>query len=173
MPNLGSNQKSLSIPKSTQIALLEGLAANLVQKAGDKVLGAGVFTISLDSSGLTTGIKLATGQRVVAEKFKLVEGAVSGRLWVDFQGASSGSPLSLTLFEVFTISLEAFSITLKDNSITESDISGTLVFPAFWNHDVMGSTGEIKVKNLHTGAGGFSGTFALAAKVKNGMMVTA
>jgi len=154
----------MSVPDSVKLSLIEGLASSLVQAAGDKVLGPGLLTISLGSSGLTAGIKLATGQRVVAENFKLDDGAVSGRLWVDFQGATSGSPLSLTLFEVFTVSLEKFSVTLKDNSITESLISGTLVFPAFWNHDPLASTGEIKVTDLRTGAGGLSGTFALAAK---------
>jgi hypothetical protein len=152
----------MSVPDSVKLSLIEGLASSLVQAAGDKVLGPGVFTISLGSSGLTTGIKLATGQRLVAENFKLDDGAISGRFWVDFQGANQNTPLSLTLFNLFSVSLGAFSVTLKNNAVTESSISGTLVFPAFWNHD-SSSSAVVTAEDMSIGPGGFSGAFELKA----------
>jgi hypothetical protein len=152
----------MSIPKSVQVSLLEGIGANIVQRAADTALGPGIATVAFDSSGLTAGLKLSSGHSVALEKFMLDSGEVSGRFSVDFQHANG--PLSLTLFEIFTVNLEAFSLTLKKNSISESDISGSLVFPAFWNHDAVGSTAEIKATNLHIGPGGFSGKFSLAAK---------
>lgn len=42
---------------------------------------------------------------------------------------------------------------------------GTISFPADWNHDGSGSTGELFVKNLLVGTGGISGTIGLRAKV--------
>jgi len=154
----------MAIPIEIQKALRRALAVQIVQTAADKALGPGVLTIQSDSSGLTTGLKLSTGQSILLEDFILDSGAVSGRLSVDFQHANS--PLGLTLFKIFSLSLEEFSVTVKRNSITESVISGTLAFPAFWNHDVEGSTGEIKATNMHIGGGGgFSGTLSLGAKV--------
>ncbi len=41
---------------------------------------------------------------------------------------------------------------------------GAIGFPAFWNHDDPGSTGELLAKNLLVGTGGISGTLALEAK---------
>lgn len=154
----------MPIPIELQRALRRALAVQIVQTAANKALGPGVLTIQLDSSGLTTGLKLSTGQSILLEDFTRDDGTVSGRLSVDFQHANS--PLGLTLFKTFSVSLEEFSVTVKRNRITESVISGTLVFPAFWQHDTEGSTGEIKATNLHIGGGGgFSGTLSLAGKV--------
>jgi hypothetical protein len=154
----------MSIPSSVQVSLLEGLAASIVQKAADSALGPGIVTVGLDSSGLTAGLKLSSGHSISIEDFTLESGEVSGRLAVDFQNADPNSSLPLTLFEVFTVSLEAFSLTVKRNVITDSEISGTLTFPVSWNHDAAGSTGEVKATNLKIGPGGLSGTLSLTAK---------
>lgn len=42
--------------------------------------------------------------------------------------------------------------------------SGTIGFPAFWNHDDSNSTGQITARNLLVGTGGISGTLGLEAK---------
>ncbi len=39
----------------------------------------------------------------------------------------------------------------------------TISFPAFWNHDAVGSTGIIRGRDLLIGTGGFSGTLSLEA----------
>jgi hypothetical protein len=154
----------MAIPTSVKKALLRALAVQIAQKAADKALGPDVLTIDLDSSGLTAGLKLTTGQAILVEDFTLDAGTVSGKLSVDFQNANSSLPLKL--FDTFSVSLEEFSVTVIRNSVTESVISGTLVFPAFWQHDADGSTGEIKATNLHIGGrGGLSGTLSLAAKI--------
>jgi len=152
----------MSIPKSAQVALLETLGTSLVQQAADKALGSGVVTVSFDSSGLTAGLKLSSGHSVALEGFTYNSGTVSGKMSVDFLGAGAGNPLSLTVIPGFDLTLETFSVTISRNSITESDISGSLAFPTFWNHDP-NSSGVIRAKRLTLGTGGISGTLSLEA----------
>jgi hypothetical protein len=150
----------MSIPKSAQVALLETLGASLVQQAADKALGAGVVTVSFDSSGLAAGLKLSSGHSIALKDFTYDSGEVSGEIAVDFSGAGAGTPLSLTVIPGFDLSLEAFSLTISRNSVTQSDISGSLAFPAFWNHDP-NSSGVIRAEHLTLGPGGISGTLSL------------
>lgn len=122
--------------------------------------------LSAGTSGLTAGLKLQSGHTLGVEKLTVDSGFVSARLYLEPPAIPPNSSVSLSMkiFEIFSISLDALSITVERNAITEWVISGALEFPAFWNHDKNGSTAEIRATDLHFGTGGFSGTLALQAK---------
>lgn len=86
------------------------------------------------STGVIRGSKLLMGT-----------GGVSGTLALEAVTAGHPAPVVNVRFgEDFRISLDAFSITLKQNAITGSKIEGTLVIPGF--KDVNDEPAEIRIK---------------------------
>jgi len=78
----------------------------------------------------------------------------------------------------FTLELNDVKVDLsRTSNIPEADADGrpvdflgayitdgTVGFPAFWNHNNVASTGELKVRNFLVGTGGISGTIEMEAK---------
>ncbi len=82
---------------------------------------------------------------IKARNLLIGTGGFSGTLALEPVAEDDSSPLIKVRFgENFSISLDAFSITLKQNAIKESTIKGTLVIPGF--QDALGHPAEIRIK---------------------------
>ncbi|WP_263375469.1 hypothetical protein [Granulicella aggregans] len=95
------------------LSLLESEGAAILQQAADAALGPCVLTVTSDSNGISTGLKLSSGQTVNIDGVTIGSGGLSGRIFVDGLDAN---PLSATLFDGFTIALTAFDVTLANGS---------------------------------------------------------
>ena len=76
-------------------------------------------------------------------------GGISGTLGLEAVAAGVSSTLSAPVVELkfgkdFAVSLDAFSVTFKQNAITDSNIEGTLVIPGL--KDATGQTARIRIK---------------------------
>ena len=76
-------------------------------------------------------------------------GGISGTLGLEAVAAGVSSPPSAPVVELkfgkdFAVSLEKFSLTFKQNAITDSNIEGTLVIPGL--KDATGQTARIRIK---------------------------
>lgn len=84
-------------------------------------------------------------------------GGFSGTLSLEAVTAGNPSPVvKLKFGDNFSVSLDAFSITLKQNAITASSIEGTLRIPGF--KDVNGNPADIRIKVAIRGDGDFDVT---------------
>jgi hypothetical protein len=86
---------------------------------------------------------------IKARNLLIGTGGFSGTLALEAAAAGSTTPvatpvLKFTFGKDFSVSLNAFSITLKQNAIKESEIKGTLVIPGF--KDAQDNPAEIRIK---------------------------
>lgn len=149
---------------NTSKALIRSLSSSLLQRAADEALGADQLTIDLSGSGLSLGVKLGTGPTIGVENAIIESGLVSGRIYLREAPKPDDTPLTFPLFGLFALTLDAFSITVERNRITEWVISGELEFPAFWNHDKGSSTAVVRATDLRVHEGRVSGTLELVGK---------
>ena len=110
------------------LSLLESEGVAILQQAADAALGPGVLTVTSDSNGISTGLKLSSGQTVNIDDVTIGSGGLSGRIFVDGLDAN---PLSATLFDGFTIALTAFDVTLAHGGLAQSHIGGRFTVPFF------------------------------------------
>ena len=111
------------------LPLLEYLGADIIQKAADSALGAGVLTFSADAQGLSMGVKLSGGQSIEIDDVAAGTQGLSGRLFV--RGLSTANPLQATLFDGFVIGLTAFDVTLANGGLASSHVAGQFQVPFF------------------------------------------
>ena len=72
-------------------------------------------------------------------------GGISGTLGLEAAAAGGAAPLvKLRFGKDFSISLDAFSLTFKQNAVTDSNVEGTLVIPGL--KDATGQPAEIRIK---------------------------
>lgn len=91
-------------------------------------------------------------------------GGLSGTLGLEAKVAGLPAPLIKARFgEKFEISLDAFSLTFQQNSIIESNISGTMKIPGF--KDAAGNEAEIDIQVFI----GQDGEFSVTAKEDQGI----
>ncbi|HXD32502.1 MAG TPA: hypothetical protein VN643_15375 [Pyrinomonadaceae bacterium] len=82
---------------------------------------------------------------VKARNLLIGTGGFSGTLSLEAKDGADPKPLIKCNFgDSFSVSLDAFSITLKQNMIKDSTIAGTLVIPGF--NDANGDPAEIRIK---------------------------
>lgn len=82
---------------------------------------------------------------IKARRLLIGTGGFSGSLALEALTAGDPAPLiKLKFGDDFSISLDAFSITFKQNAITDSAIEGTLVIPGF--KDANNNLAEIRIK---------------------------
>jgi hypothetical protein len=120
-------------------SLLGSIVLPILQDALDAAFGPGKFTINADSSGVSAGLTLSSGQTINVENLIVNAQGLSGRLYID--GLDS-TPLTATLFSDFTVSLTAFDITLAQSGLAASHIAGSLTIPPFLNSDGTDSNGN-------------------------------
>src|ERR1035441_6345831 len=120
-------------------SLLGSIGLPILQDALDAAFGPGKFTINADSSGVSAGLTLSSGQTINVENLIVNAQGLSGRLYID--GLDS-TPLTATLFSDFTVSLTAFDITLAQSGLAASHIAGSLTIPPFLNSDGTDSNGN-------------------------------
>ena len=127
-------------------SLLESLGLEILQNAVDAALGAGVLTISSDSSGVSAGLKLSGGQTLNIDDLTVNAQGLSGRLFIGGLGPTQGgTPLSATLFDGFTVALTAFDITLAHGGLAASHIGGQLTIPFFTDSSGNPETVDIEI----------------------------
>jgi hypothetical protein len=141
---------SVSAPTS----LIETALAWLLGQV-NTALGGNVLTVS-SQNGLSVDVNVPDGPSVDLDNMQFGSAGFSGTLGVDL----GTTPLSLEMFGGFTVALSAFSITLTDNTITATDIAGSLTIPYFTNSDGSSETIDIEIA---VGAGGAL-TVTLAAQ---------
>lgn len=124
------------------VSLLESLGLEIVQKAADAALGAGVLTISDNGNGITAGLTLPSGQTVNIDNLVVNSQGLSGRLFIEGLDAN---PLSATLFSGFTIALTAFDITLAQSGLAASHIGGHLTLPFFTDSSGNPETVDVEI----------------------------
>lgn len=110
------------------LSLLESEGVAILQQAADAALGPGVLTVTSDSNGISTGLKLSSGQTANIDNVTIGSDGLSGRIFVDGLDAN---PLSATLFDGFTIGLTAFDVTLAHGGLAQSHIGGRFTVPFF------------------------------------------
>jgi hypothetical protein len=131
------------------VSLLESLGLKIVQQAADAAFGAGVLTLSDDSSGIGAGLKLPGGQTVNLDDLAVNSSGISGRLFID---GLETSPLSATLFDGFTIALTAFDLTLAQNGLAASHIGGHLTLPFFTDSSGKPKTVDVEIATKADGS---------------------
>jgi hypothetical protein len=141
---------SVSAPTSLIEAALGWLLGEV-----NTALGGNVLTVS-SKNGLSVDVNVPDGPTVDLDNMQFGSAGFSGTLGIDL----GTTPLSLEMFGGFTVTLSAFSITLTDNTITATDIAGSLTIPYFTNSDGSSETIDIEVA---VGAGGAL-TVTLAAQ---------
>jgi hypothetical protein len=118
-------------------------------------LGGNVLTVS-SQNGLSVDVNVPNGPSVDLDNMQFDTAGFSGTLAIDLDAG----PVSLEMFGGFTVSLNAFSITLTDNTITATNIAGALTIPYFTDASGNSKTVDIEVA---VGAGGAL-TVTLAAQ---------
>ena len=127
-------------------------------------LGGNVLTVGTQN-GLSVDLNVPNGPSVDLDNMQFGSAGFSGALAIDL----GTTPLSLEMFGGFTVALTAFSITLTDNTVTATDIAGSLTIPYFTNSDGSSETIDIEVA---VGAGGAL-TVTLAAQQSDPSTMTA
>ena len=149
---------NLAIPS---LPLLEYLGANIIQKAADSTLGAGVLTFTTDAQGLSMGVNLSGGQSIEIDDVAAGTQGLSGRLFVG--GLSATNPLRATLFDGFTIGLTAFDVTLVNGGFASSHVAGQFQVPFFT--DSSGNPKTVDVELAFKADGSLSVTLAATESV--------
>jgi hypothetical protein len=102
---------------------------------------------------------------IKARNLLIGTGGFSGTLGLEAVTAGHPKPLvKFTFGDKFSVSLDAFSITLKQNAIKESNIKGTLIIPGFKDAANGPAIIEIDVA-IHQ-----NGNFDITAKEKHGLV---
>jgi hypothetical protein len=139
---------SVSVPTS----LIE-TALGWVLGQVNTALGGNVLTVS-GQNGLSVDVNVPDGPSVELDNMQFGSTGFSGTLGIDL----GTTPLSMEMFGGFTVTLSAFSITLTDNTITATDIAGSLAIPYFTKPD--GSLETIDIEVAVSAGGGLTVTLA-------------
>jgi hypothetical protein len=150
----------LSILPSS-LPLFEYLGVAIIQDVADSALGTGVVTFSADSSGLTMGVTLPTGQVVSLADVGVGAQGFSGRM--SLNGVSPQKPLQATIFDGFTIGLTTFDVTMSNGGFAQSNVAGQFQVPFFT--DGSGNAKPVDVELGFNADGSFSVTLAATQSV--------
>src|SRR5579872_225937 len=141
---------SVSAPES----LIESALGWLLGQV-NTALGGSVLTVS-SQDGLTVELNVPDGgPSIDLGNMRHGPAGFSGTLGIDL----SAGPLSIEMFGGFTVALRTFSITITDNTITGTDISGALTIPYFAN-SADGSQETIDIEVAVGAAGALTVTLA-------------
>lgn len=106
----------------------------------------------------------ASTAQIKVRNFLVGTGGVSGTVGMEAKTAGQPAPLIKANFgDKFSVSLDAFDITFKQNTVTSSNIKGTLTIPGF--KDASGNDAEINIKVWI----GQDGAFSVTASEEQGI----